>query len=330
MENDSKTKIYELMELVGSSIENAAEYKNQMREYIEGGKFREAVTPLAEILKLEAIKYKKRELVKIGGESNEQLYLAHYTSVETVFSIIKSKDNEADGSLRLYDAFYLNDPSEGEYLRGKLEENYKWLKNAVDTGAFICSFVGQEEGCEDKLMYWQSYGERGLGCSILLSKYFSTAETLYPVSYGQEGADKVKGTFREYLELGDKLINECTNDDEKKWFAVKFWKAFDEIKFMYKDSAYADEREYRMIKIPKEDEEEIKYDLRSEGPYLRQYIVDKRLRRSEIFSSCSKVTIGPAVRKANHLCKSLEKLAEKQGITGPSFATSRIPYQKFW
>jgi len=328
MKNDPKTKIHELIELVGSNIENVAEYKNQMCEYIEGGRFREAVTPLAEILRLEVAQYKKRELEKIEEKAKEQLYLAHYTSVETVFSIIENKDKEMDG-LRLYDAFYLNDPSEGEYLKAKLEENYGWLKNAEDTEAFICSFVGREEGCEDRLMYWQSYGKRGLGCSILLSEYFPTAGTFCPVLYGQEEADKVKRTFRGYLELGDKLIHECAKNEEEKGVAVEFWKAFDEIKFMYKDSSYADEREYRMIKTPKEDGE-IKYDLRSEGPYLRQYIADKRLGANKILTSGSKITIGPAVRRANHLCENLKKFAKMRGIAGPSFSTSRIPYQKFW
>lgn len=325
MNSESKTKIHELMNLVGGRTKKVAEYKKQMREYIEGDRFRESVAPLADLLRLDVARYKKGRSEK-EKETGEHLCLAHYTSVETVFSILERR-GETDGFLRLYDAFYLNDPKEGNYLRDSFAEEYAWLSDAEDTEAFISSFVGWDEGCEDSLMYWQSYGKKGLGCSILLSKHFSTSGTLYPVLYGAKGANAAKKKFRNYLELGDVLINRCAKDEQNS-FANEFWKAFDEIKFMYKDVAYEYEREYRMVKIRKD--EEVHYDLKNEGPYLRKYIVDDRLGVDKIFASDSRVTVGPAVRKANHLSKNLEKFAKKQEVLGPSFASSKISYQKFW
>jgi len=327
MNDDAKTKIYELMNLVGGHTKDVAKYKIQMRKYIESGRFREAISPLSEILRLDVARHKKERLQKTEKETNKRLHLAHYTSVETVFSILQRK-GETDGFLRLYDAFYLNDPKEGNHLRDFFAEDYEWLSDVEDTEAFICSFVGWNEGCEDELMYWQSYGKRGLGCSILLSEYFSTAGTLYPVSYGPKGVDDAKRKFRKYLELGNNLINKCTKE-EQNGFATEFWKAFDEIKFMYKDVAYEYEREYRMVRIAKPGEK-IEYDLKGEGPYLRKYIEDERLEVGKVLASGSKVTIGPAVRKANHLSKNLEKLAKKRGIFGSRFTSSDISYQKFW
>lgn len=325
MNSEANTKIDELMNLVGGRTKKAAEYKRQMRGYIEGDRFRESVAPLADLLRLDVARYKKGRLEK-GKEAGEHLRLAHYTSVETVFSILEGR-GETDGFLRLYDAFYLNDPKEGNYLRDRFAKDYAWLGDAEDTEAFISSFVGWDEGCEDSLMYWQSYGKKGLGCSILLSKHFSTSGTLYPVLYGAKEANVAKKKFRNYLELGDALINRCTKA-EQNGFANEFWKAFDEIKFMYKNVAYKYEREYRMVKIPKNGE--VHYDLKNEGPYLRKYIVDDRLCFGKIFTSGSRVTVGPAVRKANHLSKNLEKFAKKQGVLGPRFASSKISYQKFW
>lgn len=325
MNSESKAKIYKLMNLVGGRTKKAAEYKRQMREYIEGDRFRESVAPLANLLRLDVARYKQGRLEKTEKKTGGRLYLAHYTSVETVFSILEGK-GETEGFLRLYDAFYLNDPKEGNHLRDILAKDYAWLIDVEDTEAFICSFVGWDEGCEDRLMYWQSYGKNGLGCSILLSEHFSSG-VLHPVLYGPKWVNDAKKKFQNHLELGSVLINRCAKDEQND-FANEFWKAFDEIKFMYKGDAYKYEREYRMVKIPKN--EDVHYDLKNEGPYLRKYIVDDRLCAGKIFASGSRVTVGPAVRKANHLSKNLEKFAKKKDVLGPSFASSKIAYQKFW
>jgi len=342
MNDDLKAKICEFIDLAGGDTERVAKRKDQVREYIKHDKFKEAVALPVNLLRIEVERYKKEQSEKIKNKTNEQLFLAHYTSVETVFSIIENK--ETDGFLRLYDAFYLNDPKEGKYLKSHLRktlaEDYKWLNHVEDTDAFVCSFVGSDKEIGDELSFWHSYGKGGLGCSIQLSERHSQERVFHPVLYGKEYVKDVEEKFRPFFTVGKEMYNAFPSNafNEKTTFAENFWKAFDKIKFMYKNDAYQYENEYRMVRIPESDIE-VKYDLKSESlyPYLRKYIVDEELSAGKIFATNSevtaklaKVTIGPAVRRSKHLCENLKKLAKKRGILGPCFTSSKIPYQKFW
>jgi len=341
MNDDLKAKMNEFVDLVGSDTESAAKRKGQVSEYINHDKLEEAVALLVGLLRMKVEEYQKEQSEKMKEKSNgEKLFLAHYTSVETVFSIIENK-----GELRLYDAFYLNDPNEGKFfskhLKDALAENYEWLEGIDDTDAFICSFVGGDKEIGDKLSYWHSYGKGGLGCSIRLSELHSQESVFHPVSYGEESVKNAVIAFEPLFKLG-KEVHDCLSFLEEfaaqEFFAENFWKAFDEIKFMYKDVAYEHENEYRMVRVPELDAD-VKYELKSEGlyPYLRKYIADENLSTEKIFAINSKitaeqakVTIGPAVRRAKHLYKSLKNLAEKRGVKGAIFDSSGIPHQRFW
>jgi len=328
MNDNLKAKMNEFVDLVGDDTESVAKRKNQVSEYIDHDKLEEAIALLVSLLRMKVEKYKEEQSEK---SNNKQLFLAHYTSVETVFSIIKKK-----GELRLYDAFYLNDPNEGkifvDHLKDALSENYEWLGSVNDTDAFICSFVGGDKEVGDKLSYWHSYGKGGLGCSLRLSEHHSHESVLQPVLYGEENVKKAVTAFEPFFKLGKEVYDHLSflkDSTVRKFFAENFWKAFDEIKFMYKDIAYEYEREYRVVRIPNSNKE-VNYDLKSEGPYLRKYITDKRFGVSKILASGSLVTIGPAVRRANHMRENLEKFARKQSIWGPKFDKSKISYKKFW
>lgn len=330
MNDDAKTKMYELMKLVGGSTQKAAKYKKQMREYIDGGKFRETVAPLVEILKPEIDRYEKCRLedTKKETESKEALYLAHYTGVDTMHSILVSNEtnNKSGDFLRLYGAFSMNDPSEGLYLRNEFAKEHKWLIDAErNTDAFICSFVSDGPGIGNRITYWQSYGMDGLGCSIQVSPHCSLNEHVQPVLYGKEEAKKVEDKFKNYLALGGELHKSCS-EKEGKDFATAFWKAFDKIKFSHKHDGYVYENEYRMIKIP-DAEEKIEDDFRSKEPYYRRYVLNEDLRANRLLISGTEVFIGPRVRNKERLRQYFEKLAKKGQLDGVKFTPSRIPYR---
>ena len=270
-------------------------------------------------------------------------YFAHYTSIETIYSILtndkqksfnKSRTNEENnqGYMRLYGAFSLNDPDEGRYLENEIAKDpeYIWLKDKRQyTEAFVCSFVSGKEDIGDKLAYWQSYGEDGLGCSIVPSSDSLYQDGLKRVLYGRKNVKAVKEHFKKYFEFANTIYEEDKNEKTKKEFVTNFWNVFDKIKFLHKNDAYKDEKECRYVVMP-DDSSEIQFQFKNENPYLRRYILVPGFRSDEILGSGSKVIIGPRVRNKETLCKYLKKIAEDANLYGPEFTFSEIPYRKFW
>ena len=323
------------------------EIEIKIRQYIENGNYESAKRTLIPELKQAVDGYSEGKYT-----SNNDVSFAHYTSIETLYSILKSykpskipspkqktttdsdyqKLKNGKGCIRLYDAFYINDPNEGKILRDAFEKEYPWLKKAKqDTNAFICSFVhgDKNENIGDKLMYWQSYGKNGLGCSIQLSPDYDHTKELRRVIYGKGELKNIQNIFQKHFELATKLFYKI-DKGKKEDFATDFWKAFDQIKFLHKDKSYEDENEYRLVKIVNEAPPEIEYDLKSEGPYLRRFVLDERLIANKILITGSKIFVGPTVRKANHMCQNLQELAKSKGLPGPKLISSEISYQKFW
>lgn len=333
---------------------------NEVNQYLNQGMIESARIRFIEIVTSEVGDY--YEKVKSNREVS---FFAHYTSVKTVYSILDnfSAPNKDEGNkeihqgkpgeiyptsdeieskqevsikspescLRLYDAFYLNDPNEGKILK-EIFIKHAWLKNVKrDTDAFICSFVGGDQSVGDKLTHWHSYGRDGLGCSILLPGN-CFGDILHPVLYGNDHIEDVKTKFSPFFTLGKKIHNAIPSDEEGENFATDFCKAFDKIKFMYKNDAYQDENEFRLTEIRRNEkaDNKIKYHFMPEGPYLRRYVLNDELYANKILISGTKIVIGPAVRKAKRLCKILRKLAIEKGLHGPEFIWSKIPYQKFW
>lgn len=341
----------------------------EVNQYLNQGMIDSAKIRFIEIVTSEVGDYYE----KVQSKNEKVSFFAHYTSVKTIYSILKDfsppnknegkkephqvqsgeifpnldeNENKQDASktspkscLRLYDAFYLNDPNEGKILKKAFTE-HAWLKNVKrDTDAFICSFVGGDQSVRDNLTHWHSYGRGGLGCSILLPKDCSLGENcslgdaLHPILYGDDHIERVKTKFGPFFTLGERIHNVILSDEEKAMFATNFWKAFDKVKFMYKNSAYQGEDEFRITEIhrnEKEDGKKIKYDFISEGPYLRRYVLSSKLHANKILTSGTRITIGPVVRKPKRLCKTLKNLAVERGLSGPEFTVSEIPYQKFW
>ena len=199
--------------------------KDKIEIYIKNGDLNSAEEKLIYEL-IDKIKNEELQYSKEQEDNGKDIYLAHYTSVGAIYSILENykrlqnilndykrlksiikleinkeeyediiKAEYKDG-LRLYDAFSLNDPQEGAYLKGILEEDYNWLKlednnkdDLMETDSFLCSFVsGDEEKVGDHLKFWQSYGKDGLGCSIeiALNKLDTDNKILHRVLYGKK------------------------------------------------------------------------------------------------------------------------------------------------
>lgn len=309
---------------------------NNIRKYIDHNQFESAKAQLFNTLTSEIDEFLEVNRCK----NTEGVCFAHYTSIETLYSLIGSYPDKLQNSdkhsiiregLRLYDAFYLNDPKEGKFLaKGKTIKSI-FKKNGVppdETNSFICSFVRGEDDVGDKLEYWQSYGKGGLGCSIQLSEYYEHKNHLECVFYGKSKIKELENELGEIIELANIFYDKLNNTGKEK-FATDYWKCFDKVKFLFKSNDYKYENESRLVKVI-EDTSEVKFDFKKDGSYLRRYYFDQRLETSKLLISGTRIFIGPAVRKAKHLCANLKEFATKKGFAGPEFISSNIPYQKFW
>ena len=318
-----------------------------MNEKVEQSLIEEVIQPaVVEEVVQYAIKYLRLAVKNINTEKAFKVtlpvQLAHYTSLETLYSILDSarKHREArtpgsaDG-LRLYETKTLNDPAEGKHLKDFLAKSYSWIDRASDdaASAFICSFVSDSEASNtnmeigDDLMHWNAYGEDGLGCSICYEPNQSDLLHYSHVVYDEKGAGQIAEHFKDFLELGETLCNLFDKPEQKKYFATRFWNEFDKVKFLCKSIHYKHESECRVLIFPGEQGKQY-YHFNPKGLNLREYTTGEILSTSRIFKSNSQVFIGPRVQNKDSLIQNFEGLARQAGIQGVEFLPSSIPYRK--
>ncbi len=314
-----------------------------IREYIIHRKYWEASKSMFQVLKFNFRCYINK-YHSISQTKEEELYIAHYTSIDTIYSMLSDEyeGRNPSGGLRLYDTWSLNDPQEGInfFTKIQIQKNCQWLKqsnlSATPSDSFVCSFISGKETIGDQLKYWQAYGKDGLGCSIQIK--LSDGEyksNFYRVLYGNNKKilEDIQNTLKPYLKIINFLYEKVK---DKKEFEKNFYKSFDTIKFLYKNEAYGNENEYRRL-ITLNDtetlsitESDIKYHFKEEGPYLRRYVDDKKLANKKVLISGTKIFIGPRVGNKERMCFDLKKLCEQKNLYGPVFKKSSIFYRKVW
>jgi hypothetical protein len=225
------------------------------------------------------IKNIKDKLI-VNFENN--LEIAHYTNLNSLKELIK------DGAkLRISNAAYLNDPTEGlafeECLKSIWEKDiYKKYINLDCSfnednqeikynNTYIASFSAQT----DYLPMWVQYGDDAQGCSLVLNKeIFDKSEIekikaeiskirksegvvekksycLYNVNYiSPDGSDLNDSIKKEISEIG-KVLHECMialEDINDRDVVFDFARTMiEQVRYLFKTSAYKHEKEMRII-----------------------------------------------------------------------------------
>ena len=128
------------------------------------------IPQISNILREKFQEIEKRHSVK--ATEGDRPFVVHYTSLDTLFSVLTSYSEDNKTFLRMYDSYHLNDPKEGTYI--ELDRDLEQEEaDGKPSHAYIASFViynkedDDEFGDEDNLTYWLAYGRRGRGCSIM-------------------------------------------------------------------------------------------------------------------------------------------------------------------
>ena len=155
----------------------------------------------------------KYELGLKAEEKNRKLKFGHYTSGETLQSILGKEDKppfSSSGKTRLNNANYMNDPEEGVILENilKLEK-----RNPLEPSSwFLMSFTSKT----DDLAMWSQYGNNAEGvCIVLKENDFARYHSLSDLPWYQKNSDKQIGhKMKSSVEIqNDNSLNES---DKKK------------------------------------------------------------------------------------------------------------------
>ena len=345
--NEKERKIQTLEELV----EQALEYFEKGYE-LSSGYLTEYVAPMLKDI-LKDLCPKIEELHKFG-EAEEEKSVIHYTSINTLMSMLNASINGQDASLRLYASVHFNDPEEGNYLIHNLlppnndESNYLvrnqnmlgtcgWSDPTHATHAYIASFIilpdsNDKENMSDNLVFWRTYGKEGEGCSLELR---IPSCRLRKVFYGvaeMECTEQILHPVLNALSPLTSITKRLIREDVREKLADIFCESLEGIRYLYKSESYKYERECRFV-IPEldADKDKICFEYQEQNnstPRIRHYCEDEALAIKKILPSFSSITIGPCVPYCSDVSNCLEILKRRAGIYGPEIKTSKIPYRK--
>ena len=274
-------------------------------------------------------------------------------------------DGNEEGGLRLYDTVHANDPEEGRFLllnwpegddrpwmweegdSGTEEDKGLGLREQVEQGlypghSYVLSFVPTtvEKRNNDRIVFWREYGREGRGCSLSIpeDKLFNDKKcslTPYRVQYGQEGVDSLAEELRERLfDPIEKSIRDADGLESRMFDRIreKVRQELQLFRYLYKDSAYDYEEEYRLVIMESRDEigERPTYERKTNArgdTVFRHYMTHTSLYCRQIFGSGSDVILGPTVPHAENVERTIEELLKRKSISGTTVNSSAIQYR---
>ena len=269
----------------------------------------------------------KHAMPESNGDKEE---VVHYTSVANLFRMICSQlrwqarpsthISSSAPCFRLYDSVHLNDPTEGIHIVDGLPDKYHWLKEFEAHHGYIGSFIRcHGEPPHDNLIFWRTYGRGGEGCSV---SFIIPRKKLFRVIYEPTERDEAALGIGPVLEtLVDPLLEPLqalSREDEVNVLdslSRAVWEGLGSIRYLYKDKAYAFERECRTVWVSSDvpDDQRVRFtlDRETDGGQLRHYYSDEVLAFKKIFDSDTKITIGRCVPQKYDVRRSIDKLLRK-------------------
>ena len=276
---------------------------------------------------------------KLGASQECEKEIIHYTSLDTLISILQRSAKKQTAYLRMYDSFHLNDPEEGKLFMRCLSQTKSSvsLPQEVNSHAYIASFIEPNDNKpvrdENNLQYWLAYGDHAKGCSI---RFPVRHDRFSRVLYGKENVVRTLKNI-EWKPIYD-FMNEITRDLDHasqikthEKISETISKNFARLRFLYKVQPYDYEKECRLV-IPSIDvADELVHFERVTSTALecavRHYIESEDLLIDRVLVTGSFITLGPLVTRPDNIRYYLMNLLKKSGLSGPKVKFSKIPYQ---
>ena len=318
MTSDEASKIDYIKDLCTAGLDWLKRHGSANTEYVERMILPELGTAVQGICS----RIEKRHRIPTEAE-NVTVWVAHYTSLSAVTSMLRELAHGRKAVLRLYDTSHCNDPDEGNHLVRELSSNdrYRWLAQESSVGhAYITSFVSGRDDIDmsDDLVFWRTYGKDGKGCSLTVAV---RANLLRQVFYN--GSD-VKTTQQMILPVLDAVAPLASADAScAELMSGAIWKQLEGVRYLYKTVAYRHEHEHR-VTIPAASSDiepgSIQFQpFEPDGPVVevRHYCEIDGLSLEQILSSGSKLMLGPAAKDSYSVCLYLNDLKRRARIQNP-------------
>lgn len=245
--------------------------------------------------------------------------IGHYTKIENLKYLVLPGD--VGGKLRMSNACYMNDPSEGQTLiKALTNKDFSDLCEDHSNNIYLSCFTT----AIDELPMWSMYGNDGKGCCLLFKRDFfdfSSEEFadeltiedqcsgennfLFRVVYLSAGASKITiDTFpQDKKNLGQNVataisnlqfhLNKIAHIQEKKRDKITndiLTFILGQIRYLFKDKSYAHEHELRLIRY-------------SESPLLDNdtWVVPQLYVEVEKPLEYKQIILGPKVGEINRI-----------------------------
>ena len=254
--------------------------------------------------------------------------LVHYTSLSTLDILVK-KNNGEYPKLRLSNARQLNDPTEGAVFLNEVGfDIFKLLQlDYESTDIFLASMSKSsvDNGLSDSLPMWKQYADNATGICLTYDRdYIQNLIKKENNNIEQENNSEVefyKVCYTNQLKSNDYISKQIeTIKKELEYIELNESKSeilsiFDVVRYLFKESNYEYEQEYRFIKECKNNED-IKIEKYGEMkvPKLFSYI-DKELKYS-------KIKLGPKCEDIDYIAPYIKFVDSNIEVT-----QSQIPYR---
>ena len=289
-------------------------------------------------------------------------YLVHYTSVDTLFSLLscpadphdtfalslphsKNRPPSDPRYLRLYDTYNFTDPNEGHFFVHREHQAHRFsethsdlwalLQRRTQLPAYVTSFRGLSRLEDaDSLLFWRTYGKEARGCAIVFPVSFLADCTPLRVQYGSKA---VIATLDHLAAVFDSLDAMPTlrrhhllyrgHDPLPKYVSS----SLSPIPYLHKTCDYAFEDEIR-IAVPFEDlHPDILYCHRTYDntvtSRLRHFATVPDLHIHNILRTGSRIILGPAVPSRTNLRFVLKERLANQQLVETKICFSKKAYR---
>lgn len=287
-------------------------------------KIKEAVECIKDFLRIDLENFQK-----FSADYN----LVHYTSLSTLDVLVKKSQNAKNDKnayprLRLSNARQLNDPTEGTVFLNQVGFDLCTLLQLdyEPTSIFLSSMSksSDENDLSDSLPMWKQYADNATGICLTYDRNYlkslikeksdtddnDSKVEFYRVCYTKELESDDNKVILEQIKTIKNALKEIYLKDSQS----RILSEFDIVRYLFKESKYEYEQEYRLIKECNDDEIEIQKYGEMQVPRLFTYLSEKL--------KYSKVKLGPKCDDIDFIAPYIKYVDRNIEVT-----KSQIPYR---